>query len=408
MVNGERQVREERVAREAWQRLMWLVDRGIKPAEHSFAPLHELRPMVVDAVAEATLVQAVAAAWERGWQPGEVVHEVRHRADRRGGRLVDLAIAVDHDLRRGVTVDPRWRAQIDQLEMREISTCRGWLKHWRDREKVDHLRGHRTLLAVWAALFRLPDLETLIPPPGRNASAVAYGVAVASAESDPLLERIRKLLAKAEATGFEAEAAAFTAKAQELMTRHAIGRARLEQGAPAGGATMVRLCVDPPYVVPKQVLLGAVARANRCRAVAYRDVDLSMLVGHADDLAAVQVLFTSLLVQATNAMTEATASSSAGARSRTTTYRHTFLLAYAHRISERLRNAEAEVLAEPGTRDLVPVLRARAHETDALVEEVFGSGLTSMDTGQRFDPAGAVHGRAAADRARLHAGELSA
>ena len=49
--------------------------------------------------------------------------------------------------------------------------------------------------------------------------------------TDAVLARIRQLLAKAESTTFEAEALAFTAKAQELMTRHAIDAALVHDTA---------------------------------------------------------------------------------------------------------------------------------------------------------------------------------
>ncbi len=85
-----------------------------------------------------------------------------------------------------------------------------------------------------------------------------------------VLARIRALLAKAESTTFEEEAHAFTAKAQELMTRHAIDVAML--GASAGSDAAIStehrmIRIEQPYADPKISLLGAVARANRCRAI---------------------------------------------------------------------------------------------------------------------------------------------
>ena len=80
-----------------------------------------------------------------------------------------------------------------------------------------------------------------------------------------MLNRIRTLLAKAEATEFAAEAETFTAKAQDLMTRHAIDEALLRA---AGDQPIeiegVRVHIHNPYATEKVQLLNQVARANRC------------------------------------------------------------------------------------------------------------------------------------------------
>jgi len=74
-----------------------------------------------------------------------------------------------------------------------------------------------------------------------------------------VLQKVRGLLAKAESTEFEAEAAALTAKAQELMTRHAIDRAALHVGQAVGRPSIIRVAIEAPYVDPKSLLLQLVA-----------------------------------------------------------------------------------------------------------------------------------------------------
>ncbi len=159
-----------------------------------------------------------------------------------------------------------------------------------------------------------------------------------------MLGRIRALLAKAEATGFPEEAEALSAKAQELMARHSVDEALLAARTPAAeGPDAVRIGVEPPYEQAKAVLLDAVASANHCRAVWNEPFGFSTVVGFAPDLEAVELLFTSLLVQATSAMTKAEAAQRAGGRKRTKTFRQAFLAAYAHRVGDRLAAAAAEV-----------------------------------------------------------------
>lgn len=167
-----------------------------------------------------------------------------------------------------------------------------------------------------------------------------------------MLARIRALLAKAEATGYPQEAEALSAKAQELMARHSIDEAVLASGGTAardGGGDAPGACrigVDPPYETAKAVLLDAVASANRCRAVWHEEFGFSTVVGFEADLEVVELLHTSLLVQATAAMTAAEAAQRAGGRRRTKTFRQSFLAAYAHRMGDRLAAAVREQTAE--------------------------------------------------------------
>jgi hypothetical protein len=121
-----------------------------------------------------------------------------------------------------------------------------------------------------------------------------------------MLDRVRALLAKAESTEFPKEAEALSARAQELMARHRIDRALL--AAASGGAgepSGRRLAVDSPYEAPKTVLLDVVATANGCRLVWHRSLGLCTVLGFPGDLDAVELLFTSLLAQATAAMVHA-------------------------------------------------------------------------------------------------------
>jgi hypothetical protein len=117
-------------------------------------------------------------------------------------------------------------------------------------------------------------------------------------------------------------------------------------GAGAGsgeGPTGVRVPVDDPYAGAKSILLSEVAAANRCRAVWSKGLGFSTVLGFDSDLEFVDVLYTSLLVQATSAMVAAGAQVDRSGRSRTRSFRQAFLLAY--RLS-----------AEPRTRRLTDLL----------------------------------------------------
>ena len=225
-----------------------------------------------------------------------------------------------------------------------------------------------------------------------------------------MLERIRSLLAKAESTTFEAEATALTAKAQELMTRHAIDAAFLQgrSGQAGDRPIMVRLPIDAPYIDAKCLLLQTVAGAGRCQAVAMTRLGLSTVVGFADDVAAIELLFTSLLLQAQTALEEAARLAPAGTRVRSQSYRSAFLQAYTGRIGQRLEEINAAVFAEADPDEaeaFLPVLRSRADQVDDLVDERFGALTTSRVRGG-FDAAGWASGSVAGDNARLDSGQL--
>ncbi|MGC1208227.1 MAG: hypothetical protein WA880_09785, partial [Ornithinimicrobium sp.] len=174
------------------------------------------------------------------------------------------------------------------------------------------------------------------------------------------------------------------------------------------------------------VLLTVVADANRCRTVWSRELGFMTVLGFAADLAAVETLFTSLLVQATQAVQREGVRRSGSGGSRTRAFRSSFLTSYAGRIGERLREvtdaetasavADAEGGASPeeagdydsgsplghgtGERGLVRVLAQRSEAVDEATQEMFPT-LKQHRTRAPSDYEGWVSGRAAANRASL-------
>ena len=129
---------------------------------------------------------------------------------------------------------------------------------------------------------------------------------------------------------------------------------------------------------------------------------MATVVGMAVDLQLVEMLFTSLLVQATRALTEAgnVRTTQAGYRSgrmnRAPAFRRAFLLSYAHRIGERLEAAGEQATAESSAShgaELVPVLQRRAEEVDQTFARLF------PQTG-RFAPNGSTRAAGTPDEPR--------
>jgi hypothetical protein len=336
--------------------------------------------LAADPAADAELAlrgeQFVAAAWRRRWQPADVVRIVRRELDDIHVRLVSALIRTEAGER--PSPGPRWAAQLQDLEAEPPRTA-------------DRFSYATAVLELYRLLLRLPALEPLDAP---------HRPADPQQPESRMLTRIRALLAKAEATDYPEEAEALSAKAQELMARHSIDEALLSARTHARDAPgACRIGVDPPYETAKAVLLDAVATANRCRAVWHEAFGFSTVVGFESDLEAVELLYTSLLVQATTAMTKAEAAQRKGGRKRTKTFRQSFLAAYAHRLGDRLAAAaEGQVAESEG--ELLPVLAAREVAVAERTERMFPDTVTTRLRGVS-DAAGWEQGSAAADRAQV-------
>jgi len=380
----------------------------------------------------------LAHAWRGGWQPAELArHFGRELTAAHAAMIADM---IAHEARTypAAAIDPSWADQVSGLRATSYGPANYEGPNWwgSDGDYLTAWKAQTSDPTFWAAvataveaahLFsHLPPLEVLLPLPGtvrrtgasKPASASA-GEGSASAADDRMLGKIRALLAKAESTEFTEEAEALSARAQELMAKYSIDHALLaaqsgEREEPSGR----RIPVDSPYEEPKGTLLNVIALANRCRAIWSKDVGLMTVVGFPADLDAVELLFTSLLVQANTAMLRAGGKKDEFGRSRTRAFRQSFLVSYAIRIGERLEEATAHATAEAvdelaaverdragavnsGT-DLVPFLAARQQAVDDTVDELFGGNLKRGRAARATDAEGWASGRAAADLAKLH------
>ena len=382
---------------------------------------------------------SVTRAWQRGWQPAELARHVGRELSADHAAMVADMITAELLGYPAATVDERWAAQAAALEAAapgkgawwgsDADYLRAWYALGRDPEFIGTIA---TAVETLHAFHHLPALEKLLPLPGTARPAAQQQAAASPGAAGPvpaderMLSRIRALLAKAESTEFAEEAEALSGRAQELMAKYSIDHALL--AAETGQAEMPggrRIAVDNPYEAPKATLLQIVAQANRCRVVWSKDLGLVTVIGFPADLDAVELLFTSLLVQANSAMLRSGGKRDGAGRSRTRAFRQSFLLAYAVRIGERLSEAADhaqqaavaeqraaaagpegdgtgnDAAARNGT-DLVPFLAARHRAVDDAVDEMFGSTLTRTRAVRASDADGWNSGRAAADLASLH------
>lgn len=384
--------------------------------------LHELEDEPDPLDRPSTRVQQVLSALttsilEGGWQPADLAHVIKRDWTVRAGRLMAAFIAEHARKHDAPTRAPHaWLAQLADLGVYDAATAtviggRGdLLAAWARAEKLHPEEALTVAVQVLAQVRRLPRLDVMMltpskwPANNRGLDAVPRGSA--EGVDAKTLKLIRALLAKAEATTFEAEADAFTAKAQELMTRHSIDAAVLAASAVGGptakGVESRRVHVDNPYAEEKATLLSAIAHVNGAKAIWVPYAGFSTIMGFPVDLQLTDLLFTSLLVQATRASAAATA---ADRRLSTPSFRRAFLVAFADRIAERLESARNHVAAEAAQQygsSLAPVLASREAAVVAAYEQAFPNATTMKS--RSYNAEGWYAGRAAADAADLGAG----
>ena len=237
-----------------------------------------------------------------------------------------------------------------------------------------------------------------------------------------VLDKVRKILAKAEdpaATPEEAET--YTAKATELIAAYGIDRALLAERDPGSDAVRSRVVLlDPPYALDKSGLLNGVAVSLRCRAVQRTRYDrgvkqISMhLFGFESDLVRAEVLYTSLLLQATTSLQRTPAPPG----EHVAAYRRSWLAGFTSAVVGRLRQAEdhaeqhAKTTATSG-RSVSLVLADRSVAVRSALEREYphlrrgshrtlsgSGGRSGYLAGQRAD-LGGIGGVAGAGRRQL-------
>lgn len=373
------------------------------------------------------LVAAVAAAYERGWQPADLLHVTR-RGDESPPELAAAATLYEARCSRAAERAPSdWTGQLDAVAEQYPAQARLVGQLPADDPTGRHLATALTAgrsgffgyqLAELAAEWnRLPPWTFLTDPPSQwpaegsapSAQSPGEDAAAPAAAADPkMLNRIRGLLTKAERTEFTQEAETFTAKAQELMTRYAIDAALLRTRAHTGPANVRsrRVHLDNPYVTEKVHLLTAIGEANRVRTVWFGDLSIAVAVGTPADLQQVDLLFTSLLVQANRTLQSTAAQGRSGAR--TTAFRKAFLAGFASRVGQRLREADARATEAAAAdesmpvSDLLPILATTSAAVEAEFNRLFPG--TRRSRARSVDAGGWHAGRAAADDASLTPG----
>lgn len=219
-----------------------------------------------------------------------------------------------------------------------------------------------------------------------------------------MLDKVRALLAKAASTQFEEEAEALAAKAQELIAKYSIDESLVNaKRADGHSPALVEMHVEAPYASAKFTLLSYIAHANDCQAIWSSHSQTATVIGFSHDIDAVELMYTSLLLQATSSMLAVGARTDWRGRSRTRSFRQAFIVAFARRIGQRLQEAREAVVEERSAAVGASVSLVLASKKDAVSNTTtqhfpnLGSFSASISNGD-----GVRAGWAAGGLAQLH------
>ena len=231
------------------------------------------------------------------------------------------------------------------------------------------------------------------------------------APPESLVQRVRKLLDKAERTDNPHESEAFARKAAELVAQHRIDPEHLSSapGAPRDELRIVELNLGRgAYTRGRLALLTAVAEPHDVKVVfrATPEGTIAYAAGHSTDLDVVEVMYHSLHQQASSQM----ASIRKGTGAATQRFRRSFLFGFADRLGEIVadsrRRVESSVAASEATGTTV-ALRERTERVDEFVVSEWGR-VRSAARPSPVQPTGYSSGVAAAERADVGRSRLRA
>ena len=178
-----------------------------------------------------------------------------------------------------------------------------------------------------------------------------------------MLDKVRKLLAKAESVAGTPEADVFTAKAFELMSKYGIEEAEARQRRGEGPAPIDRseFHLRGSYVKQQRTLLHNLAITLRCDTIGMSN-NMLYAYGTAADRERLTVLFSALLPQ----MLAGSKKQIRGRASATTVARRSYMLGFISAVCDRLRGAEADAAAEADRETALVLLDDYARAQAAL------------------------------------------
>lgn len=235
---------------------------------------------------------------------------------------------------------------------------------------------------------------------------------------DKIVDKITKLLAKAERAGTEEEAQAFFDKAQEMMAKHAIDEMVIAQrrGGPSREEPTTEFIEHGgTYFIQDVALFDELAKANTVKCF-YRNWGKgagqrgTYLAGYPSDIANVKLLWTSMQLQQVRALNLAVKNEPSWkymTAMEKFVWRRSFREAFAGRVGRRLQEARDTAAREHDAGDMLPAIRTRAAEVEQYMQDNHRLGKGRART-TKWSAAGGNAGRAAGNNADTGATRVNA
>ncbi|MCY7287141.1 MAG: DUF2786 domain-containing protein [Cryobacterium sp.] len=214
------------------------------------------------------------------------------------------------------------------------------------------------------------------------------------------LEVIRKLLAKAERAATTDEADAYNVKAAELMARHGVDTAMLASSSSGDVRDAIdskRLRMTDPYSAEKAQLANGVARALGCRLVQHPgfrrgQIDAVTVMGFGSDLRRVELVYTSLLLQATRSVVRQRPPGWSGES--TAAFRRTYLVGFTNEVYRRLVDAERGAVRQHDAKSgpTGPSAALVVADRQSVVDRAYGEEYGHLKAGRRRQLSGSGYG----------------
>jgi len=220
---------------------------------------------------------------------------------------------------------------------------------------------------------------------------------------EDVTRKVQALMAKAEGTDNQHEAAAFYAKAQELMLRHSLDAATLREARAKHGEKATPIKLDFEYapsamaVGGKRLLISSLARANRVRFIDYGnrrrqhmhrpgnsgpESAWGALIGFEADVEFVRMLYVSLVVQA---LRHANIDYKSHAYEGKPSFLTAFVAGFAVTIEDRLGVEKEQSPLAPEMNALVVLVEQQVDEAVSSFFPVLGNGRAlSINSGSGY------------------------
>ncbi|MGW5267166.1 DUF2786 domain-containing protein [Rhodococcus sp. NPDC003994] len=221
----------------------------------------------------------------------------------------------------------------------------------------------------------------------------------ASTASTSVLDKIRKLFAKADSVAGTPEAEIFNAKAFELLAKYGVDEAEARQQAGDGPAEIVHETMDfaGKHVGVQADLAGCIVRGLGGTAILHGSVLL--IFGTAATLERTRILFAMLQPQMLAGGRKVRPGF--GDPTGLVAYRRSWMRGFAHRVMKRLEEARGAA-QEQASASTALVLRDEARRSEEGLDDFLTSiGARRKQRSARHSAAGAAAGAAAASNVDL-------